>query len=141
LSELMRIAVTGGRYYEARSFVEAALSNALARYGKFILIHGDCPSGLDRIASNWSRRQAGKVFEVRCPADWNDPSLRLVGAAKMAGFARNETMLREFRPKLLMAFPGSSGTRNCVDTAKALGIPIRMMSDTAGDLEGTMVLE
>lgn len=84
---------------------------------------------MDRIARDWSRskEREQKVWECRAPADWTDPFLRKLGASKQAGFARNLEMLREFRPDMLLAFPGGPGTADCVAKAHALGIEVKLL--------------
>lgn len=110
----MRIAVTGGRYYADASIVELALERFDARDE---LAHGAC-SGADSIAAEYARRRGWKVTEFR--ANWR-PNGSL---DRSAGPRRNRRLLDEFKPELLIAFPGGRGTTNMIKLAKKAGIPV-----------------
>jgi UDP-N-acetylmuramoylalanine-D-glutamate ligase len=51
------------------------------------------------------------------PAEWNK-------YGKAAGGIRNQQMLDEGRPDLVVAFPGGSGTADMVRRAKAAGVEV-----------------
>jgi hypothetical protein len=135
---IYRVLVTGGRLYLGEELLCTALDYLLALKGKLIVIHGDCPTGADRFARDWSRRKEGKVFECRCPADWADPFLMATRMAKLAGHARNELMLVEFKPDLVLAFPGGTGTADCVAKAHARGVKVELVGrkEESGDGRG-----
>ena len=72
------------------------------------------------------------TWSVPVNADWDDIDARpcRIGVTrdrkpynKLAGFTRNETMLKEEQPDLLVVFPGGPGTAHCRKTALKLGIP------------------
>jgi hypothetical protein len=80
------------------------------------IIHGGCPTGADKFADeycvvNWLDMQ---VFR----ADWT-------AHGKAAGPIRNQRMIDEGKPDLVVAFPGGRGTADCVRRARAAGIPVK----------------
>lgn len=110
----MTIAVTGGRSYANHRAVFAALDVLHSQRPITKLVHGDA-FGADRIAEGWARQKG--ITVIAYPADWKRHG-------KSAGPRRNGHMLRETRPKLLLAFPGGPGTANCVQQAEQLKIEI-----------------
>lgn len=114
----MRVVVTGGRGYADKHAVWDAL-DALANAsdeGISALAHGACPTGADHWAHLWSKTYALNTYRP-FPADW-----KIEGRA--AGPLRNVRMLDEFRPDVVLAFPGGRGTAHCVSAAKVRGIRV-----------------
>lgn len=72
--------------------------------------------GADTLAVEWAKHFGLKLHEF--PADWDRYK-------KGAGSIRNQQMIDEGKPKLVVAFPGSTGTRDMVTRAKFEGIPVR----------------
>ena len=114
----MRILVCGGRHFADRDL----LARTLAPYkpdppiaaSEHKIIHGGA-SGADRLAREWC-----EVFGVpyrEFPAEWNRHGRR-------AGPVRNQRMIDEGRPDLVIAFPGGRGTADMVWRARAAGIPV-----------------
>ena len=116
-SHEFRVLVTGGRGYPDREAVFSRLATCrqvVARRGlKLIVIHGDCPTGADHWAALWCRREG--INERRYPAQWN-----LHG--RSAGPRRNQRMLDEEQPGLVLAFPGGRGTADLVRKAHTAGV-------------------
>lgn len=116
-SREFRVLVTGGRDYPDREAVSARLATCrqeAARNGlKLIVIHGDCPTGADHWAAHWCRREG--IDERRYPAQWD-----LHG--RSAGPRRNQRMLDEGQPDLVLAFPGGRGTADLVRRADKAGV-------------------
>lgn len=128
----MRVLVCGGRSYADRRTVWDTLDALLAEHRNLTIIEG-AASGADRLAREWTDFRPD-VRLIEEPALWDDlshsdavirshPDGRKYDAK--AGTRRNAKMLREYRPHLVIAFPGGSGTRNCVNQAKKLGIQVR----------------
>lgn len=109
----MRIVVTGGRNYEDKLTVHLTLSRLHATAGISELAHGACPTGADSHAASWAR--GAGIPEQPFHPDW-----RRLG--KKAGPIRNARMLEEFKPDLVVAFPGGRGTTDCLNRAEAMGI-------------------
>lgn len=110
----MHIIVCGGRRYSDRTIVFGALDAIHRLTPVSLVIHGGC-SGADEIAHDWARRR--EVFEMACYAPW-----RARGDA--AGPWRNAKML-EYKPELVVAFPGEHGTANMMRLAKDAGVEVR----------------
>lgn len=109
----MRVVVTGGRYYGNIRRVYEVLNSL----GITELAHGDCRSGADRIAQEWSESVKLDPPARKFPADW-------ARYGKCAGNIRNGVMLEQFKPDRVVAFPGGSGTNDCVKKARVLGIEV-----------------
>lgn len=115
MSEL-RLLVCGGRdFYDGealRRWMSEAVGDRTA--AEVVVIHGGA-RGADYLAGEIAR-QAG-VRVIVCPADWNAH-----GAA--AGPIRNQQMLDNHAPTLVLAAPGGAGTNDMVRRARRAGIPI-----------------
>jgi hypothetical protein len=79
-----------------------------------LIIHG-AAMGADRWADVWAARVNVPVKRFR--ANWDR-------YGKSAGPRRNQKMLDEGKPDLVIAFPGGSGTADMVDRARTAGIPV-----------------
>jgi len=118
----MIVLVCGGRDYTDQKRVFAVLDEIKAtRAGEpMLLIHGDAP-GADSLAKRWTEVRG--VDTVVFPANW-------VGRGKPAGPYRNRMMMRfvricEHKRKLVVAFPGGTGTADMVGLAKdAAGVDL-----------------
>jgi len=75
--------------------------------------------GADMLAWQWAHDFGIPTCEF--PADWDRHR-------RSAGTIRNEQMLREGKPDLVIAFPGGRGTAHMVRIAKAAGVPVRDVS-------------
>jgi hypothetical protein len=125
------VLVCGGRDYSQRPVVFHVLDEIHAQRTIRTLCHGACgvnaskvsypkaPAhllrGADRWAQEWS--DANQVPVVQYPAMWSfyGPS---------AGPRRNYRMLREFKPDLVVAFPGGRGTAGMVEIARHAGVEV-----------------
>ena len=81
------------------------------------LIEGGAP-GADRAAREWA--QEHQVKAVTVPALWD-----LHG--KAAGPIRNQRMVDDFKPDLVVAFPGGTGTADMVQRARKAGLAVEMI--------------
>lgn len=108
----MRLLVTGGRSYQDREYVWSTLDSIRPT---LVLCGG--ASGADRLASDWAR--AHNVPVEVFPADWKTHG-------RAAGPIRNQQMLDEGRPDIVLAFPGGPGTHDMSVKAALAGIPIFM---------------
>lgn len=127
----VRVLVTGSRDWDDRVVVYRALyvhvvaphwekgydsEGQFVDYLKpddFVLVHGDCPTGADAMATDWC---VGYDFmPERHPADWR--------IGKHAGFKRNAEMVN-LGADLCLAFikDGSKGASMTADLAERAGI-------------------
>ncbi|TGR82317.1 DUF2493 domain-containing protein [Mesorhizobium sp. M2D.F.Ca.ET.223.01.1.1] len=118
----MRVLVCGGRDYADKQRVwktldELAEMTPERLLGKrpFIVIHGACRTGADELADSWAVHNYIPVDEF--PADWTTHG-------KAAGPKRNQRMLEDGKPDLVVAFPGGRGTADMVRRAEAAGVKV-----------------
>jgi hypothetical protein len=116
----LRVLVCGGRDFRDRNTVYAALNATMpAGADPIVVIHGACPTGADSIADEWvAYCGVNGVRAQRFPADW-----KTYGRA--AGPLRNDRMIAEGKPDLVIAFKGGRGTQDCCRKAEAAGVPVR----------------
>lgn len=108
---MKKILVCGGRDYQNRAKVFETLD---AQEPPFTIIHG-AARGADALAAAYARERGIPVQAY--PADWRRDG-------KSAGYRRNERMLRDGRPDLVIAFPGGPGTAHMVARAREAGVPV-----------------
>lgn len=106
----MRLLVCGGRGYEDFRTLARCLDQI---EGVTLLMTGGAP-GADRLAIKWAETR--NVPIVTFPANWR--------LGKKAGPLRNQLMLEEGRPDVVVAFPGGRGTADMVRRAETAGVRI-----------------
>lgn len=111
---MSRVLVCGGRNFSDQALVDATLTRLMKVRGIDVLIEGNA-RGADRMAGFWARRN--RVTNLKFNADWDTHGNK-------AGLIRNQRMLDEGRPDLVIAFPGGRGTADMVRRAKAAGIEV-----------------
>ena len=109
----MRVLVCGGREFSNWRLLYSEL-NRLVGHTVPIIIQGGA-KGADFL---------GKVYAdyfdletIEYPADWKK-------YGKAAGPIRNQQMLDEGKPDLVVAFPGGTGTADMVRRAKKAGVKV-----------------
>ncbi len=111
----LRVLVCGGRDIRDAELVENTLDRLLAARGPFErLIHGGA-RGVDRIAGAWARTNG--VLEWDFLPEWHRAGTR-------DGSVRNQRMIAEAQPDLVIAFPGGHGTADMVERAKGSGVEV-----------------
>jgi hypothetical protein len=114
-----RILVTGSRNWVDEEKIYAALMQALP---VSLLIEGEA-RGADTIAKRAAQRLGIRVLPFR--ADW-----RRYG--RSAGPIRNQLMLDEGKPDLVLAFhedlARSKGTKDMISRARAAGVEVKLIS-------------
>lgn len=78
------------------------------------IIHGGA-RGADHCADQWAVVNWCQFQEF--PAQWDK-------YGKRAGYLRNQQMLDEGKPDLVIAFPGGRGTKMMVDIARKAGVEV-----------------
>ena len=125
----MRVLVCGGRDFDDRQLLNNTLVDLHAAEGIDVIIHG-CAHGADEIAGTWAH-YAG-IEQVRFPADW-----RVNG--KAAGPIRNQQMLDEGKPDVVVAFPGGRGTADMMTRARRAGVRvIEVRPNGSADLQSVL---
>lgn len=115
----MRLLVTGSREWDNYPLTVQVLTEFIWRKGALldaVLVHGDCPTGLDRMAGRiWTI--LGRPVETH-PADWETHG-------KAAGPIRNKLMVELGADYCIGFFKEGAvnrGTRNCYSLARKAGI-------------------
>ena len=106
----MRLLVCGGRDYSGRDEIFAVLDGMPVS----VVISGLAP-GADTLAIQWAHSR--KISLLCFPANWK-------AHGKAAGPIRNQKMLDEGKPDLVLAFPGGRGTADMVRRAKQAGVTV-----------------
>lgn len=106
----MKVLVCGGRNYNDFSAVDRVLSHL----NPTCIVQGGA-NGADKLALMWARRN-GVSFQT-FEAEWDKygPS---------AGPRRNQQMLENSKPDLVVSFPGGRGTEDMVGRAKRAGVKV-----------------
>lgn len=136
MDEPFRLLVTGSRDWPDPDRVRGALAAVAAQgHPVLVIVHGDAPRGVDKIASRWvwQQRQAGRtnIREERHPADWDRHGRR-------AGMLRNAEMVDDGAHACFAWIApcsqrgcrnpephGSHGASDCADRAEKAGIHVR----------------
>lgn len=109
------VLVCGGRDYSDRAALFGTLDVAHSLGGPIsMLLHGGA-SGADALAAEWARTNG--VPYRGFPANWREYD-------KAAGPLRNQRMLDEGGPDLVVAFPGGGGTADMVRRAREVGVTV-----------------
>ncbi|MCG8444954.1 MAG: DUF2493 domain-containing protein [Hyphomicrobiales bacterium] len=131
----MNLLVCGGRdcsrhdvwnWLERNAYLEIAHATRCHSVTLEKLIHGGA-RGADEGAADWGRSEGIKVISY--PANWRKHG-------KSAGPIRNQKMLDEGKPDIVMAFPGGKGTADMMRRAEAAGIPVIQAGSTPSYITG-----
>lgn len=108
-----KIIVSGGRDFKDAKFLNSILDRLHKEKVICKIVFG-CARGVDALALDWAKRNM--VDFARYEADWESHG-------KAAGPIRNKRMIEEnLDAKILLAFPGGSGTANAVSIAKGFNL-------------------
>ena len=110
----MRVLVCGSRDFTNRAFLFKALDGLHGEYGFSVVIHG-AYRGADQLAKDWAESRG--IPDDPYPADW-----KRLGSP--AGPIRNQRMIDEGKPELVIAFPGQKGTRDMKRRANKAGLKV-----------------
>ena len=128
----MRILVTGSRDWPDETLVQSAIRDSVIEYWSadpppegsryaedVIIVHGACPTGADRMASDLAKQYFRSYTEEPHLADWR-------GRGKRAGPARNAEMVALGADVCLAFIKGESkGATMTADLARKAGIPVK----------------
>lgn len=110
--------VTGGREYQRRQTVYGVLDEHHERMPIRLLVQGGA-TGADTFAREWAELH-DIPFVTELP-DW-----KMYGRA--AGPMRNQLMLDRHRPRMVVQFPGGSGTLDMLRKSYAAGCKVDMVN-------------
>lgn len=115
----IRVIVAGSRHFQNQALLEEKLDKILERcVEQPIEIISGGAEGADQAGEAYAQKRGLKV--VQFPANWKQ-------FGKQAGFRRNEQMAK-YATHLVAFWDGkSSGTRHMIETAKAKGLPVRVI--------------
>jgi hypothetical protein len=111
----MRVLVCGGRNFSDDQYSDEVLDNLHESRGPITVIINGGAHGADACARWWA--ESRKVKCVTVPANWAE-------FGKAAGPIRNERMLRDFKPDMVVAFLGGRGTKDMVRRAELAGVEV-----------------
>lgn len=117
-----RVLVCGGRDFADRRSLYQVLDAAHSANPIETIIAGGA-RGTDTLAVDWARGEGVPrlVFE----ADW-------IGLGRRAGPVRNQQMLDEGKPHMVIAFPGGKGTADMIRRAEAAKVPVVRITSAVG---------
>jgi len=108
----MKVIVCGGRNFRSPAQVFDQLERLHKVFGFTELMQGGA-AGVDTMARDWATTHP-EIKRYVCRADWKTHG-------RAAGPIRNAKML-EWKPDLVIAFPGGPGTSNMVSQARAASV-------------------
>lgn len=111
-----KLCVCGGRDFDDEKFLFAKLDHLTSKINRPIVVITGGAEGADYLAGQWAYHARHTVINYY--ADWKKHG-------KSAGPIRNTEMLDTEKPDIVIAFPGGSGTADCVRQAKQRNIPVR----------------
>lgn len=117
-----RVLVCGGRHYGKKTKEKILFYSTMGEYMESLhgrittIIHGGA-SGADTMAKSWAI--AHELEHIEVAADWET-------FGRSAGPRRNQRMLDEFKPDMVIAFPGGRGTADMVKRAEAAGLLVEI---------------
>lgn len=109
-----RVLVCGGRAFDRVALVTDTLRPLLQANPDMVIIQGGA-TGADELARSWASVYG--VTTITYPAKWREHG-------KAAGPIRNQLMIDDGNPDLVIAFPGGRGTADMVRRARKAGIPV-----------------
>jgi hypothetical protein len=110
----VRVIVCGGREFGSPAQVFRELDRLHVELGITAVMQGGA-RGVDTFAREWAASRG--IEHWVCKPDWDKHGLS-------AGPIRNARML-EWKPDLVIAFPGRRGTADMIRQAEAAGVPVR----------------
>ena len=118
----MSVLICGGRDYNDRERLFEVLGDIIGYGGhpdcrRLEIIHGGAP-GADKLADEFSDYAGHRTTVYK--ADWEKHG-------EAAGPIRNQQMLDEGKPSLVIAFPGGRGTADMIARARKAGVPVRVI--------------
>ena len=130
----MKLLVCGGRNYQDYATLSKVLNGLHKEYGFTTVIHG-AAKGADSLADRWAKQHDIPVQAF--PAQWRtheencSPNCRSNSYCRRAGFRRNEQMLLEGKPEMVVGFPGGAGTAGMLKLSRDAGVTTKRVAAPA----------
>lgn len=115
---MRRVLVCGGRDYADVDTLYRVLDASHKAKPIGVVISG-MARGADSMAAAWADERGIQVAPF--PADWK-------ANGKAAGPLRNQQMLDEGKPDIVIAFPGGAGTKDMARRARKAGLVVLTIS-------------
>ena len=118
---MIKVLVCGGRDFNDYGLLADTLVGLLGQYDpKEVTIISGHARGADKLGEQFANANECKLLIF--PADWDKQG-------KAAGFIRNQRMIEEGKPDLVVAFPTktSRGTFDMINKAKKAGLPVTVV--------------
>lgn len=133
LGDGMRLLVCSGRHFADADLVEGELDRLHDQTPISVIIHGGIP-GLGVPVENWARRH--NVRLVRYPSNFS--------LGKRGDFERDDFMLEDSRPAMVLAFSGGTRTTRLLARAAEAGVRLALAachapSQTCSDRHAELV--
>jgi hypothetical protein len=122
---MMRVLVCGSREYDDYDQMCAVLNPLKDSIS--VIIQGNA-DGADCLARMWA--VFNKIQKISYQADWET-------YGRKAGPIRNQRMLDDGKPDLVIAFPGGRGTADMVKRARRAGVEVREIASNPPHREVT----
>ena len=119
----MRVLVCGGRDFADSALLYGVLDELNRTKTIVCVIEGDAP-GADRLAGQWARRNQIDLKVFAPEYDQFGP--------RLTPPLRNQRILDEGQPDLVVAFPGGGGTKDMVRRAAKAGVAIHKVNRADG---------
>lgn len=110
----IKVLVCGGRDFADKDRMAYAFAEVQKAFEIAAIIQGEA-RGADLMAKAWAVERGIPTMDF--PADWDKHG-------KSAGHIRNNQMLVEGKPDLVLAFLGGKGTANMVASARKAGVRV-----------------
>ena len=117
---MKKVLVCGGRDYDDWGVLYDTLYDLLED-GPIVIIQGGA-KGADFLAKVWAKHMIQESHEY--PANWKT-------YGKRAGSVRNQQMLDEGKPDLVVAFQGGHGTADMVRRARKAGVEVLIVGENS----------
>lgn len=112
------VLVTGGRDYQRKDTVFGVLDEHHKNFPIRLLVQGGA-KGADTFAIEWAKARGIPYETVR-------PDYKKHG--RPAAYVRNQIMIDQFRPRLVVSFPGNNGTADCTRKAYNAGCRVDLVN-------------
>lgn len=110
----MKVLICGGRDFNNFAHVKKVMDEIHSKTPVELVISGKA-RGADALGEQWAISKNIPIDPY--PANWNDHG-------KAAGPIRNQQMLDEGKPDLVVAFPGGNGTRDMINRSKRANVRV-----------------